>query len=109
LNTHKSGRLGPSSRLPRTQIESKRRRGGQPGNGNARKVLRWLDSYDLGSPEGVQSFLAEVVKRTWTGELGTRAAGALNGTLRLLLEHQILPELEKRITAIEEKQGGKST
>jgi len=72
-------------------------------------MLRWLSTYDLSTPSGTQQFLVEVVKATWCGRLGTRAAGAINGTLRLLLEHQILPELEKRIEAIEEKQGGKST
>jgi hypothetical protein len=55
----------------------------------------------LSSPEGVDGFLQEVIKRTWTGELGTRAAGALNGSLRILLEHMTLPALEKRITELE--------
>lgn len=78
-----------------------RKRGGQPRNGNAKKSLEWLDSYDLSSPDGVRAFLQEIIKRSWTGELGSRAAGALNGTMRLLLEHELLPELEKRIKALE--------
>jgi hypothetical protein len=45
--------------------------------------------------------LTEIVKRTWTGDLGSRAAGALNGTMRLMLEHELLPELEKRIKVLE--------
>jgi hypothetical protein len=86
----------------RTQNESThRKRGGQPRNGNAKKSLTWLDEYDLSSPDGVRGFLQEIIKRSWTGELGSRAAGALNGTMRLLLEHELLPELEKRIKALE--------
>jgi hypothetical protein len=87
---------------PRTQNESSRKRGGQAGNENAKKSLKWLDRYDLSSPEGVESFLHEVIQRTWTGELGTRAAGALNGSLRILLEHLTLPSLEARIKVLEE-------
>jgi hypothetical protein len=79
--------------------------GGAPaGNENAKKALAWLDTYDLSTPEGVDGFLQEVIKRTWTGELGTRAAGALNGSLRILLEHLTLPALEKRITELERRQ-----
>jgi len=76
-------------------------RGGQAGNENAKKALSWLDSYDLSTPGGVDGFLQEVIKRTWTGELGTRAAGALNGSLRILLEHLALPALERRIEELE--------
>jgi hypothetical protein len=86
----------------RTQNESKKR-GGQPRNGNAKKSLVWLKDYDLSSAEGTRKFLQELIKRTWTGELGTRAAGALNGSLRLLLEHEVLPGLEKRISTLEAK------
>jgi len=76
-------------------------RGAQFGNRNAAKCLPWLDNYDLSSPVGVAGFLGEVIKRTWTGELGTRAAGALNGSLRILLEHLTLPALERRIAELE--------
>ena len=34
-----------------------RKRGGQVGNGNAKKTLAWVESYDLTSPEGVRNFL----------------------------------------------------
>ena len=81
---------------------SRKRHSGAPaGNENAKKSLAWLDSYDLSTPGGVDGFLQEVIKRTWTGDLGTRAAGALNGSLRILLEHLTLPALEKRITELE--------
>ena len=79
-------------------------RGGQAGNENAKKTLAWLDSYDLSTPQGVDGFLQEVIKRTWTGELGTRAAGALNGSLRILLEHLALPALERRIEELEKRE-----
>ncbi len=93
------------SRSPRTQNNRMRGLGGAPaGNENARKTLEWLDSYDLSSPEGVDAFLQEVIKRTWTGELGTRAAGALNGSLRILLEHLTLPSLERRIEELERQE-----
>jgi len=93
------------SKSPRTQNNRMRGLGGAPaGNENAKKSLAWLDTYDLSTPEGVDGFLQEVIKRTWTGELGTRAAGALNGSLRILLEHLTLPALEKRITELERRQ-----
>jgi hypothetical protein len=96
-----------NSRSRRTQNESgmHRKRGGQVSNGNAKKSLEWLESYDLSSSDGVRGFLHEIVKRTWTGELGSRAAGALNGTMRLLLEHELLPQLEQRIKALESSKG----
>jgi hypothetical protein len=85
-------------------IEAKVRQGAPYGNENAKKTLTWLDSYDLSTPAGVDGFLQEVIRRTWTGELGTRAAGALNGSLRILLEHLTLPALEKRITDLESRE-----
>jgi hypothetical protein len=97
------------SKPPRTQnatghYRNAHRGQARYGNQNAKKALAWLDSYDLGSPEGVDGFLQEVIKRTWTGELGTRAAGALNGSLRILLEHLTLPSLEKRIEEFERRE-----
>ena len=87
----------------RTQNNSSRRHRGAPaGNGNAKKALSWLDSYDLSTPAGLDGFMQEVVRRVWTGELGTRAASSINGTLRLLLEHMTLPALEKRIELLEQ-------
>ena len=93
--------------FPRTHFKS-RGRGAPAGNENAKKSLKWLDKYDLSSPEGIDSFLQEVIRRTWTGELGTRAAGALNGSLRILLEHLTLPDLEKRIETLEESRDDKA-
>jgi len=84
------------------------RRESMKGNVNAKKSLVWLKDYDLSSVEGSRRFLQELIKRTWTGQLGTRAAGALNGSLRLLLEHEVLPQLEKRISDLEEKHSEKS-
>lgn len=89
-------------------IEAKVRQGAPYGNENAKKALAWLDIYDLSTPQGVDGFLQEVIKRTWTGELGTRAAGALNGSLRILLEHATLPELERRIKSLEDNRGMKT-
>ena len=71
------------------------------GNQNACKLLMWQDDYDLSSANGIRDFLSEVVTATWTGALGTRAAGVLNGSLRLLLEVCEFPELEKRIVELE--------
>jgi len=93
-----------SSKSPRTQNATSRYRNvhqARPGNENAKKKLAWLDSYDLSTSAGLDAFLQELVKKTWTGELGTRAAGALNGSLRILLEHMTLPALEKRISELE--------
>jgi hypothetical protein len=88
-------------------LTAKKKRGPPFGSRNAAKKLDWLDTYDLSNPQGVDGFLQEVIKRTWTGELGTRAAGALNGSLRILLEHLTLPALEKRIEALEDHKGMK--
>jgi hypothetical protein len=49
--------------------------------------------------------LREVIKAGWTGTLGSRSIGAINGSLRLLLEHLSLPALEKRIKALEDHKG----
>lgn len=95
--THKTG----SGRSSQSKAVVHKTSGGQPGNGNAKKTLEWLESYDLTSSDGIRGFLTEIVKRTWTGDLGSRAAGALNGTMRLMLEHELLPELEKRIKVLE--------
>ena len=89
----------------RTQNESSRKRGGQSRNENAKKCLEWLGSYNLSTGEGTRAFLVELIKRTWTGELGTRQAGALNGSVRLLLEHELLPGLERRIVELEKESG----
>ena len=95
-------------RTPYNQSRGGRRLGaGAPaGNLNGAKKLPWLESYDLSTPAGVDQFLQQVIRATWMGELGTRAAGALNGSLRLLLEHLALPALEKRIELLE--QGARS-
>lgn len=85
-------------------IEAKMRQGAPYGNENAKKTLTWLDSYDLSTPAGLDAFMQEVVRQVWTGELGTRAASSINGTLRLLLEHMTLPSLEKRIEQLEGRQ-----
>ena len=83
-------------------IAAKIRQGAPYGNENAKKTLEWLDSYDLSTPAGLDAFMQEVVRQVWTGELGTRAASSINGTLRLLLEHMTLPALEKRIELLEQ-------
>lgn len=77
-------------------------------NLNAMKSLPWLDSYDLSTPEGIDSFLQELIKATWTGQLGSRSGGCLNGSLRILLEHMTLPALEKRIEQLEATKGVRS-
>ena len=77
------------------------KRGAPSGNKNASKALQWLRSYDLSTPAGLDAFMQEVIRAVWRGQLGTRAASSINGTLRLLLEHLTLPALEKRIQALE--------
>jgi hypothetical protein len=32
--------------------------------------------------------MQELIKASWTGKLGSRAIGGINGTLNLLIEHQ---------------------
>jgi len=64
-------------------------------------MLTWENRFDLSSSNGLHDFLAAVVKATWTGQLGTHAAGALNGSLRLLFELCTLPQLEKRVAELE--------
>jgi len=45
--------------------------------------------------------MRELIKAGWTGTLGSRSIGAINGSLRLLLEHLSLPGLEARISELE--------
>ncbi len=99
----KSNHVSRASRIGGTQINSGSRRGAPAGNRNAVKALEWLSSYDLSSPQGLDAFMQAVVKQVWTGELGTRAASSINGTLRLLLEHMTLPSLEKRLRVLEQE------
>jgi hypothetical protein len=47
--------------------------------------------------------MQELVRQVWCGRLGTRAGSTINGTLRLLLEHTTLPQLEARITKLEQE------
>jgi hypothetical protein len=82
------------SRSGRTQIES-RKRGGQLRNQNAKKVLPW-SNIELNEPKDVIRFLAKVVQATWEGQLGTRQAGAINGSLRLMLQfHDDIKRLDE--------------
>lgn len=93
--------MTPSSRSKRPRTP--RNMGGAPaGNLNGQKALEWLDSYDLLTPAGIEAFMKDAAKALWTGKLGSRTAGALNGLIRLQLEHMTLPALEKRIQALEE-------
>ena len=111
--THKAGCSRSRSGAAGTPFESlgynsvRRGKGGQPGNLNRMKSLEWLESYDLSTSQGVRGFLQEIIKATWRGDLGSRSAGALNGSVRLLLEHELLPELEKRIKSLEDHKGMK--
>jgi hypothetical protein len=87
------------------KIASKKRSGAPAGNKNALKTLPWPDNFDLSSREGVDQFLKEVIKATWEGRLGSRQAGAINNSIRVLIEHEALPELEKRIAELENNRG----
>jgi hypothetical protein len=77
----------------------------RPGKQNARKSLPWNFEYDFSKPVEVLEFLGEVVKATWTGELGTRQASALNNACHILLEFnpnvQRLKEIEEILQAIQ--------
>lgn len=108
-NTHKTRVSASRSGVGGTPFNQSTRGGKRVGAGaprrnlNAAKSLPWLESYDLTSPEGVRGFLKEVIRATWTGGLGSRSAGAVNGSIRLLLEHELLPELERRIKLLENR------
>jgi len=94
--------MRPSSRSKRPRTP--RNRGGAPkGNLNGQKTLAWLESFDLSTPVGIEAFMVEAAKALWTGRLGSRTAGALNGLLRILLEHLSLPALEARISELEKE------
>jgi len=68
-------------RRPRCQ-----RRGGAPrGNKNARRHSPWVD-YPLDTRENLDRLIQDTIKGAWTGQLGTRQASAINGSVRLLLE-----------------------
>ena len=52
---------------------------------------------------GIEAFMVEAAKALWTGRLGSRTGGTLNGLLRLLIEHLSLPGLEARISELEKE------
>ena len=93
-----------TSKALRTQFKSKR--GAPVGNRNAVLALPWDSGFDLSDSEGIRRFLEEVVKAVWEGRLGTRAAGSLNGSLRLLFELCTLPQLEERVAELEKVKKG---
>ena len=67
--------------------------------------LAWTETFDLDSVQGLRSFLREVVKRTWTGELGTRQAAAINVSVKMLLvalTAQLLGDGGKRKMGLDE-------
>jgi hypothetical protein len=97
-----------AARIGGTQNEPARSRGGQAGNRNAAKSLPWLDSYDLSTPDGIEAFLREAIHQIWTGDLGSRAAGALNSALHLLItEGKLLADLQRRVAELEARESGR--
>jgi hypothetical protein len=68
------------------------------------KALSWSEDFDLSSREGIDRFIQEVIRATWTGQLGSRQAGAINNSVKVLIEHEVLPELERRIKLLESRE-----
>jgi hypothetical protein len=62
--------------------------GAPEGNESAKKRLPWLDNYDLDTFAGVDAFTKELLKKTFTGELGTRQSADCLAILHLLLERR---------------------
>lgn len=60
----------------------------RPENESAKKSPPWLECYNLDSFSGVDDFMKELLKLTWTGDLGTRQSADCLGILRLLLERR---------------------
>lgn len=81
-------------------------RGGQPRNINARKMPFWA-GYELDTRDAVDQFIQDTIRATWTGELGTRKASAINGAVRLLLEsrHWFGEDVKPRIPPEKDKVG----
>jgi hypothetical protein len=70
----------------------------RPENESARKSPPWLESYDLDTFKGVDNFTKELLKLSWTGDLGTRQSSNCLGVLRLLLERRLwLPTSSDRL------------
>lgn len=61
----------------------------RPNNDSAKKSPPWLESYDLDTFRGVDDFTKELLRLTWTGDLGTRQSGNCLAILRLLLERRL--------------------
>lgn len=57
---------------------------------NAAKRPVWrFDYLDLTNPASCIQFLVELVKSTWTGEIGTRQAGCMNNSIRTMLSYYL--------------------
>ena len=96
--------------MPRTHNNQRRGRGGRRrgagapvGNVNALKSLPWVASYDLSTPAGIDSFLQLLVQMVWTGKLGSRSASSINGSLKILIEHLELSQLEKQVEELKQQ------
>jgi hypothetical protein len=78
-----------------------RRRGAQSQNLNRQLRLRWLESYDLSTVEGINEVLREATRRLWTGELGSRTGDTLVRLLNLLKEGMETADIEERLEQLE--------
>jgi hypothetical protein len=79
-----------------------RREGGQPGNGNAKKRIELPAWLKLDSAESILKFMRTIlIPGTLSGKIGTRAASAVNTSLKILLDYESLQEIEARLSRLE--------
>lgn len=88
-----------------TERYTKRRSLARPGNLNAKKRPVWrFDYLDPTNPASCTRFLVELVKATYTGEIGTRQAGCINNSLRIILSYHLDASSQSQSTTMTESQ-----
>ena len=83
---------------------STRREGGQPGNRNRVKGIVLPEGLMLDSAESILKFMRTIlIPGTLSGRIGTRAASAVNTSLKILLDYESLQQIEARLSKLEEE------
>jgi hypothetical protein len=100
--THENGTS--SSRSKPVVHKTTRPEGGQRGNRNAVKEFVLPEWLKLDSAECILQFMRTIlIPNTLAGRIGTRAASAVNTSLKILLDYESLQDIEVRLSKLEEE------
>jgi hypothetical protein len=82
--------------------KSNGRRGAPRGNGNAKKGIQLPDWLKLETSDEILTFIRTIlIPYTLSGQIGSRQAGAVNNSVKVLLEFGRLEDLERRVLELE--------